>query len=102
MWPRWPKTSPGSRAATTTWVRSRDPRAVRWSPTTTRAGCTTSSPPNWSRERDAMPSARRDALWTAGSAVVSAASQLLQIAVLAHHVDAHLLGALAIVNVVNA
>jgi exopolysaccharide (amylovoran) exporter len=49
-----------------------------------------------------MPSARRDALWTAGSAVVSAASQLLQIAVLAHHVDAQLLGALAIVNVVNA
>lgn len=29
-------------------------------------------------------------------------SQLLQIALLAHHVDAHLLGALAIVNVVNA
>ena len=49
-----------------------------------------------------MPSAKRDALWTAGSAMVSAASQLLQIAVLAHHVDAHLLGALAIVNVVNA
>jgi len=49
-----------------------------------------------------MPSARRDALWTAGSTMVSAASQLLQIAVLAHHVDAHLLGALAIVNVVNA
>lgn len=49
-----------------------------------------------------MTSARRDALWTAGSTVVSAASQLLQIAVLAHHVDAHLLGALAIVNVVNA
>ncbi|SEV93119.1 MOP flippase family protein [Luteibacter sp. 329MFSha] len=47
-------------------------------------------------------SARRDAMWTAGSTVVSAASQLLQIAVLAHHVDAHLLGALAIVNVVNA
>jgi exopolysaccharide (amylovoran) exporter len=49
-----------------------------------------------------MPSARRDALWTVGSTVISAASQLLQIAVLAHHVDAHLLGALAIVNVVNA
>lgn len=49
-----------------------------------------------------MTSVRRDALWTAGSTVVSAASQLLQIAVLAHHVDAHLLGALAIVNVVNA
>src|ERR1700755_560528 len=49
-----------------------------------------------------MSTARRDALWTAGSTVVSAASQLLQIAVLAHHVDAHLLGALAIVNVVNA
>lgn len=49
-----------------------------------------------------MASARRDALWTVGSTVVSAASQLLQIAVLAHHVDAHLLGALAIVNVVNA
>ncbi|HEY4292289.1 lipopolysaccharide biosynthesis protein [Luteibacter sp.] len=49
-----------------------------------------------------MSSARRDALWTAGSTSVSAASQLLQIAVLAHHVDAHLLGALAIVNVVNA
>jgi exopolysaccharide (amylovoran) exporter len=49
-----------------------------------------------------MTSARRDALWTAGSTAVSAASQLLQIAVLAHHVDAHLLGALAIVNVVNA
>lgn len=49
-----------------------------------------------------MTSARRDALWTAGSTVVSAASQLLQIAVLAHHVDAHMLGALAIVNVVNA
>jgi len=49
-----------------------------------------------------MISARRDAFWTAGSAVVSAASQLLQISVLARHVDAHLLGALAIVNVVNA
>ncbi len=49
-----------------------------------------------------MPSARRDALWTAASAVVSAVSTLLQISVLAHHVDAHLLGALAIVNVVNA
>jgi exopolysaccharide (amylovoran) exporter len=49
-----------------------------------------------------MTSARRDALWTAGSTVVSAGSQLLQIAVLAHHVDAHMLGALAIVNVVNA
>jgi exopolysaccharide (amylovoran) exporter len=50
----------------------------------------------------AVPSARRDALWTAGSAVVSAASQLLQISVLAHHVGARLLGALAIVNVVNS
>jgi exopolysaccharide (amylovoran) exporter len=49
-----------------------------------------------------MASVRRDALWTAGSTVVSALSQLLQIALLAHHVDAHLLGALAIVNVVNA
>ncbi|NID14579.1 lipopolysaccharide biosynthesis protein [Luteibacter yeojuensis] len=49
-----------------------------------------------------MTNARRDALWTAGSTVVSAASQLVQIAVLARHVDAHLLGALAIVNVVNA
>jgi exopolysaccharide (amylovoran) exporter len=49
-----------------------------------------------------MASARRDAIWTAGSTMISAASQLLQIAVLAHHVDAHLLGALAIVNVVNS
>lgn len=49
-----------------------------------------------------MASAKRDAIWTAGSTVISAASQLLQIAVLAHHVDAHMLGALAIVNVVNA
>jgi exopolysaccharide (amylovoran) exporter len=49
-----------------------------------------------------MASVRKDAAWTAGSTVVSAMSQLLQIALLAHHVDAHLLGALAIVNVVNA
>ncbi|WP_052191235.1 lipopolysaccharide biosynthesis protein [Luteibacter sp. 9133] len=49
-----------------------------------------------------MASAKRDAIWTAGSTVISAASQLLQIAVLAHHVDARMLGALAIVNVVNA
>jgi exopolysaccharide (amylovoran) exporter len=49
-----------------------------------------------------MTSAKRDALWTVGSTVVSAASQLLLISVLAHHVDAHLLGALAIVNVVNS